>query len=136
MWEIAAGVFHAVIKYALFPSDVAEMSVYYLFWIVFFFAINTTWDVITDKTPKFHIANMKDRMDVLYGASTFCSSLLILIGLVSPTVKQLSKDTVVPLVLAGFAGLLRGLPALCPYKPEAEGRAGVNRRTQGASEES
>ena len=95
------------------------MSVYYLIWISIFFCINTIWDIITSKTPKFHIANMKDRMDVLYGASTFCSSLLILMGLVSPTVRQLSKDTIVPLILAGFAGILRGIPALCPYKPEA-----------------
>ena len=120
MWETLVGVFHATIKYTLFPADVGEMSVYYFIWISFFFIVNTAWDIFTPKTPAFHIANMKDRMDVLYGASTFCSSLLILMGLISPTVRQLSKDTIVPLVLAGFAGILRGLPALCPYKPEAE----------------
>ncbi|RVU14031.1 hypothetical protein [Methylobacterium oryzihabitans] len=117
----AASVF---VKHAFFPSDVNQMTVFYLIWIGLFFIINTVWDIVTDKTPAFHIATMKDKMDVLYGASTFCSSLLILIGLVSPEVGKLSKDTILPLVLAGGAGILRGLPALCPYKPEIERKPG------------
>ncbi|MEH3118279.1 MAG: hypothetical protein PGN25_12005 [Methylorubrum populi] len=120
MWETAFGVLNAVFKVVFLPADVGEMTVYYLIWISIFFFINIFWDIRTSKTPSFHIANMKDKMDVLYGASTFCSSLLILIGLVSPTVKQLAKDTILPLILAGCAGILRGIPSLCPYKPEAE----------------
>lgn len=120
VWSAVTNTLAAGAKLAFFPSDVNQMTVFYLIWIGLFFSINTVWDIITDKTPSFHIAMMKDKMDVLYGASTFCSSLLILIGLASPEVGKLSKDTILPLVLAGGAGLLRGLPALCPYKPDFE----------------
>lgn len=120
VWSSVSSTLAVGAKLAFFPSDVNQMTVFYLIWIGLFFSVNTIWDILTDKTPSFHIAMMKDKMDVLYGASTFCSSLLILIGLASPEVGKLSKDTILPLVLAGGAGLLRGLPALCPYKPDFE----------------
>lgn len=134
VYGVIASVLGTLAKLAFFPSDVNQMTVFYLIWIGLFFIINTIWDIFTDKTPTFHIAMMKDKMDVLYGASTFCSSLLILIGLVSPEVGKLSKDTILPLVLAGGAGLLRGLPALCPYKPEAERKATAPSSDQPASQ--
>jgi hypothetical protein len=53
---------------------------------------------------------MKDKGEILYNASTFRSSLLILTSL------QLAKGTTVPLILAGFSGLIRAIPAFCPYE--------------------
>lgn len=71
--------------------------------------------IATKRTASFHMDRFKDKGDVLFSASSFCSALLILTGM-SPEVQQLGKDTLVPLVLAGFSGLIRALPALCPYK--------------------
>ena len=103
-------------SYVVLPSDTAKLTIYYLFWMSLFIAINTIWDIWTPKTPKFHIAVMKDKQTVLYDAATFCSSLLIITAIASPTVRQISKDTTLPLLIAGASGLLRTIPALCPYK--------------------
>lgn len=92
------------------------MAGFYFVWIAIFLGVNIVWDIQTRRTPKFHLDRLKDKYDVVYNAIAFCSSLLILVSLVSPTVQKLGKDTTVPLILAGFSGLLRALPALCPYK--------------------
>jgi hypothetical protein len=106
----------ATLPYLLLPSDSGELAVYYLVWFSIFLTVNVGWDVLTKRTPRFHLDRFKDKGDVLFGASAFCSSLLILTGLISPGVQQLAKDTMVPLILAGFSGLIRALPSLCPYK--------------------
>jgi hypothetical protein len=105
-----------MLRYVLFPSDVGEMAGFYFVWMAFFLVVNVIWDIRTQRTPPFHMDRFKEKYDVVYNAATFCSGLLILVGLVSPTVRQLAKDTTVPLILAGFASLLRALPAICPYK--------------------
>lgn len=92
------------------------MAAYYFVWIAVFLLTNVVWDIRTKRTPVFHLDRLKDKSDVVYNAVAFCSSLLILVALVSPTVQGLGKDTTVPIILAGFSGLLRALPALCPYK--------------------
>lgn len=80
--------------------------------------VNVIWDIKTDRTPPFHLDRFKEKYDVVYNAATFCSGLLLLVGLVSPTVQALAKDTTVPLILAGSTSLLRAVPALCPYKSD------------------
>jgi len=102
-------------SFTLLPGTTSQLTVYYLFWILAFLLINTIWDIQSDKTPPFHIAMLKEKHGVLYNASTFCSSLLIITAIVSPTVRQIAKDTTLPLILAGVAGILRAVPALCPY---------------------
>lgn len=61
---------------------------------------------------------MRDKVTVAYDAATFCSSILIISALISPTVRAISKDTTIPLIIAAVSGILRALPALCPYKHE------------------
>ncbi|MGX1321800.1 hypothetical protein AB7M17_005253 [Bradyrhizobium sp. USDA 377] len=105
-----------VLAVVLLPSNSSELAAYYLFWISLYLIVNVIWDVKTKRTPAFHLDRFKEKGDVLFSASSFCSSLLILVGLLSPTVRQLGKDTIVPLALAGFSGLIRAVPAICPYK--------------------
>lgn len=105
-----------MLTYVLFPSDVGEMAGFYFVWTFLFLAINVGWDIKSNRTPPFHLERFKEKYDVVFNAATFCSGLLILVGLVSPTVGKLSQNTIVPLILAGFASLLRAIPAICPYK--------------------
>ena len=97
------------------PLDVPRLTIYYFVWISLFMATNVVWDIKSSKTPDFHIANMPDKISVLHYASVFASSLLILIGLIVPEVGTLAKDSIVPLFMAGGAGILVTIPAICPY---------------------
>ncbi len=106
------------LHYFLLPPDSQHVVIYYLFWLVLFLSINVFWDIRTQKTPPFHLDHLKEKVPVLYDAATFCSSLLIITGMASHSVQALARDTTLPLLLAGFSGLLRSLPVLCPYKPE------------------
>jgi hypothetical protein len=92
------------------------MAGYYFIWISAFLLINVVWDWRSAYTANFHLEKLKDKGDVIHNAVTFCSSLLILTGLISAQVQELGRDTMIPLFLAGFSGLIRSLPALCPYK--------------------
>jgi hypothetical protein len=106
-----------LLHYLLLPPDSEHVCVYYLFWLALFLVINVFWDAKTDKTPPFHLDLLKTKVNILYDAATFCSSLLIVTGLISNSVKALSHDTMLPLLIAGISGVLRSLPAVCPYKP-------------------
>jgi len=99
------------------PSDVPKLTIYYLVWIIGFFIINIAWDIITPRTPPFHIMRFRDKISVLHNAAAFSSSLLIIIALLSPDVEKIARDSIVPLVLAAAAGILMTIPALCPYTP-------------------
>ena len=102
--------------YFLLPSNLSELVAYYFAWTLLFLAINVIWDVATKRTPPFHLDRFKEKGDVLFSAAAFCSSLLILTSLESDAVQKVARDTTVPLILAGFSGLLRAIPALCPYR--------------------
>lgn len=105
-----------LVNLTLAPSNSADLATYYLFWISLFLGINVLWDVFTSRTPSFHMERLTEKGDVLFSAASFCSSLLIITGFISPHVQQLSRDTMVPLILAGFSGIIKTLPAICPYK--------------------
>jgi hypothetical protein len=98
------------------PSNSAELATYYLLWISLFLGINVVWDIFTSRTPNFHLDRLTEKGDVLFSAASFCSSLLIIVGFFSHNVQQLSRDTMVPLILAGCSGLIKTIPAICPYK--------------------
>lgn len=115
--------FWVIFNYVFLPGTTAQVTVYYLIWMGAFIFINTIWDICTKKTDPFHLAKMKDKTNVVYNASTFCSSLLIITAFLSPTVQQIAKDTTLPLLIAGVSGLLRSIPALCPYDPTPPGAA-------------
>jgi hypothetical protein len=109
-------VFSWLLPLALAPSNSAELATYYLFWISVFLGINVIWDVCTSRTPRFHLERLTEKGDVLFSAASFCSSLLIIASFLSSHVQQLSRDTMVPLILAGFSGIIKTVPAICPYK--------------------
>jgi hypothetical protein len=48
------------------PSDQGQLAVCFLFWVGLFLVVNVGWDIGTPKTPKFHIARMKDKVSVVY----------------------------------------------------------------------
>ncbi len=81
-----------------------------------FILINIIWDVLTSKTERFHFKTLANKTDVAYSASTFSSSLIILLSIPQPVVAQTVGDVVAPLVLVGIVGLLHSLGKICPYE--------------------
>lgn len=109
-----------VLKCAVKPTTLSELTLFYVDWIAIYCGINIVWDIRSEKTAPFHLHNLKDKITVVYNASSMASSVLLLISLFSPQVKALAVDTVVPLLLAGISGVLLGIGEICPYKPGAQ----------------
>lgn len=102
------------------PASTDQLTIFYLAWIGLYVAINVVWDVRTSRTPPFHVAVLTSKLSVLYNAATFTSSLLIVIATVSPNVRKVAGDTVIPLLLAGLSGVFVALSEICPYKPNSK----------------
>lgn len=129
------------IQSAFYPNDIGQLATYYLVWIVIYLTINTVWDIKSSHTPTFHISHLHRKVQTLYNAATFCSSLLLLIALFNVELRKLIGDALVPLVLAGFSGILIGLSGICPYEPPPAnppaggfGEHAASRETAGSSE--
>jgi hypothetical protein len=105
-------IFHIVLA----PSDVTELMYFYLFWVVLFLFINIVWDIYSSKTPKFHFTEIADKVTLLHPASFLCSSILIIVACIDPTVWKLAEEIKVPILLTGISGILTSAAACCPYK--------------------
>lgn len=101
--------------YILFPQTPEELSRFYLVWVLGFFLIHLVWDVLSRKTPRFHIPRLQGKVHTLFAATTAASSVVLLAGLIDSTTGQVAGGSPIPLILAGGAGILNSLPALCPY---------------------
>ncbi len=112
-----------IASYVLTPTTVDRLTVYYLVWILVFVGINIFWDIRSKKTEPFHISKINNKIDTLYNGAGLASNVLIIIALMDSSVRQLALNTTVPLILAGFSGIFRSLPSLCPYKINNENDA-------------
>jgi hypothetical protein len=104
---------------AVHPSSAEELVAFYVGWISLFIGINLLWDVLSPRTPVFHLHNVRDKTGTLYAASTFSTSLLLLISPFDSEVKDLVGDTTLPIILAGMTGLFHSIGEICPYGPGA-----------------
>lgn len=100
----------------LYPTSKIGVTYFYLFWSSIFVAIHMVWDWKSPNTPRFHILNLKSKINVLFSATTFCSSVLILLSLINRDLFQILGNVTVPLFLAGASGILLTIPEICPYK--------------------
>lgn len=98
------------------PSDVKELMYFYLFWVVLFLFINIVWDIKSNETPDFHFTAIADKVSLLHPASFLCSSLLIIVACIDPTVWKLAEEIKIPILLTGISGILTSAAACCPYK--------------------
>jgi hypothetical protein len=107
----------AVVAHVIFdPDDKYLVAAFYLFWMIAYLAVNIGWDIFTERTPPFHMSNLRNKFGTAHAAAMFASSLLLLIGSVAPHVASAIGETIAPLVLVGVSGLLFALSQLCPYE--------------------
>ncbi|MFY0621934.1 MAG: hypothetical protein JXQ89_09585 [Pelagimonas sp.] len=97
------------------PTTSEHLVHAYLLWMGLFFVVNVTWDILTKKTPKFHLHRLKDKTTLAMGATSFCSSSLLLGSLLSEKTATVVGATPVPTLIAGTVGILLSITALCPY---------------------
>lgn len=98
------------------PADKAGLAVYYLFWILLYAAIALAADFRSPNTPSFRLGDLRHKHGTLYNAASFASSLLILSGMFSASVRTVAGDTIVPLLLAGMSGMFMAVSDLDPRK--------------------
>lgn len=101
--------------YILFPQTPEELTKFYLIWVLGFFVIHLIWDVLSNKTPRFHITRLQGKVPTLFAATTAASSVVLLAGLLDATTGQVAGGSPIPIILAGGAGILNSVSALCPY---------------------
>ena len=104
-----------LLAHLLLLRSTSELAVCYLMWAATFLLINVTWDIGSSRTPRFHLLMLPAKVAVLHHAVAFCSCILVLAALVDESIRDLSEETVVPLVIAAIAGIMQALPAMCPY---------------------
>jgi hypothetical protein len=102
-------------KILLGPTDKATLAGFYCVYILAYVIGHIVWDIKTTRTPAFHFGRLREKTDVLHSAVTMTSSWLLLLTIWQPGVEKITNETMVPIILAGFAGILYGFGKLCPY---------------------
>jgi hypothetical protein len=105
------------------PSSSRQLFIFYVAWLSVFLGINLLWDVLSPLTPVFHLHRIRDKVGTLYAASTFCSSLLLLISLFDSGVAKVAGETLLPMIQAGMTGLLHSIGEICPHESTARTRS-------------
>lgn len=106
------------------PTDKYLVGGFYAAWMIVFMIFNIGWDVRSKFTPPFHLSRLRDKYPPVHSAAIFSSSLLLVLAAFQKDVAVAVGETVVPLLIVGFAGIFYGLAGLCPYEvPHVHGHS-------------
>jgi hypothetical protein len=109
-------VFWGLVELLIFPLRSGAIAEFYALWITLFLAINIFWDIFSKRTEAFHPGHLSEKVDTLFSATTFASSLFLLLTLFHADELKFSGGEKVPLIIAGFSGVLVSVKYLCPYE--------------------
>jgi hypothetical protein len=112
-----------IVHHFIIPSKPSDLASFYLAWILTFVVVNILWDIKSSKTGTFHILDLKNKGEILHPATAFCSSLILLLSVVNPRLWEISKETYLPVIIAGASGIFNTIPSLCPYRSKTENSA-------------
>jgi hypothetical protein len=113
------------------PTVAVELGIFYLFWCLLYCVINIWWDIASDITEPFHLADFQKKIGVIFGATSLSSGLILILSVVQPAVANVVGDTSLPLILAGLSTLAYSIGTLCPYTPEQARAARAARAARG-----
>jgi hypothetical protein len=99
----------------IFPANLRELSISYLFGSMLYLSINIIWDMKSKYTPSFHFSTLKEKMDTLFNGVTCSSSFLVISSVFDAKTAEVVGASGIAYVLAGLSGILVSLSALCPY---------------------
>jgi hypothetical protein len=106
----------AVIHNILIPSNASQLCVCYLIWTLLFVGVNIIWDIRSNFTPKFHFLSIQSKSSLLHPAAAMCSCVLVIAALINDSIKDISAETAIPIVLSSLSGIFQAIGSLCPYK--------------------
>ncbi len=108
------------------PTQDSGVGEFYAIWMTLFVGANIVWDIFTPRTEPFHLAHLPEKVDTLFSATTFASSLFLFLTIFQKETLEISGAGKVPIVISGISGLLISLRYLFPYEipPRSNGRNG------------
>lgn len=105
-----------LLRVFVLPQTTTDIAAFYVVWTCAYMTINIIWDVVSKRTPAFHISALDTKIPTLWNGMTFASSLLLIVSPFDAGVRMLVDAAVAPIILAGFAGLLVSISSICPYR--------------------
>lgn len=106
----------ALLHDTLTPTSSQQLCICYLMWAFIFIGTNVVWDMNSRLTPKFHFLSLQSKGALLHPAASFCSCVLVIASLVDHSVRAMSEESAIPLILTSLSGIFQAIPAICPYK--------------------
>lgn len=101
-------------SFVLFPASVAELTHFYLLWMLLFLGVHVVWDWLSASTPALSLVRIAGKNSQLYAASTFASSFVLVLGLIDQKTSEVVGASPIPIILAGLSGLLNSFGSLVP----------------------
>jgi hypothetical protein len=101
----------------IYPNTKQEVTVFYLFWTVLYLFAHLVWDFI--ENGGFDLYILRHKVTVMFSATGFSTSLLLILSLTNDNLFRIVGETTIPLIIAGFSGILIALSEL---KPSPRGR--------------
>jgi hypothetical protein len=106
-----------VVFYVLFrPTDIYLIGDFYAAWMLLFSLTYVVWDVLSPRTHKWHLSQLKHRLPPVDSAAVSASSFLMILGAAQPDVRRNIFESAVPLLMVGIGGFCYGITDICPYK--------------------
>ena len=108
-------------KFLFYPDGKEAITKFYFVYMSIYLLIHFLWDWLSPQTPAFSAERFSARgLPMVFNAATFATSLLLLLALWHNTLASLLGDTTLPLIVAGFSGMIQSFSALVPPKAKSE----------------
>jgi TRAP-type C4-dicarboxylate transport system permease large subunit len=98
------------------PTEASGVAEFYAIWITMFLLVNICWDIFTPRTGGFHLSHMSEKVDTLFSATTFASSIYLLLTVFQQEQTVLTGSAKIPLIISAISGALVSIKYLCPYE--------------------
>jgi hypothetical protein len=98
------------------PTESSGVAEFYAIWITIFLLVNICWDILTPRTDGFHLSHLSEKVDTLFSATTFASSIYLLFTVFQQEQTVLSGSAKIPLIISAISGALVSIKYLCPYE--------------------
>lgn len=115
------------------PTEASGVAEFYAIWITIFLLVNICWDIFTPRTGGFHLSHMSEKVDTLFSATTFASSIYLLLTVFQQQQTVLSGSAKIPLIISAISGALVSIKHLCPYEIPARKKLQIDLDTSTAS---
>lgn len=101
-------------KAVVWPTSSSGLDLFYIFWVVMFIFIHVIWDIVSPETEQFDLKHLRGKIDVVFSAVTFVSSVALLESLINDQLFEILNTNRYPLVITSSCGIFVSLPGISP----------------------